>query len=270
MNKLVAALRFVTFNYIVGLSLVWLPLLATAENILLKDSTLTKSETLIDLEIFSEDKSMGNEIEPIRKVRQGSLTLGKPIVGFIPPNKNNHFPQGDVYLVIIPFSIHPLPDGRHYEKVEFSIDLNDHDAIARDLFPKDILQNEHTRKSYTISSQLKIVGIDGAVDGNIGGGIEEEYEYEKLHPILTAYGLGESHFYWIFEKSLDNEGVVPRTQHLFILLEVPNGQKTLTGEIDLKAKIANNLFPKFINESKTDPFRLTIDLKKSRIHKWKK
>ncbi len=238
---------------------------AFAGEMILKDQPLTESQKLMTVDLFSEEKIMGQEHAPI-KLLESQVTIGKEYIFFIPPQKSHSAAlimpdrtKRDLYMIRIPFTLHEPSENKYYQKVIFQIELDNRDAVAFDLLPKNVTSTVHVTKTYTISPQFKFKGVEGTI-----GGINSTISFESLHPIITAFGEGENRFYWIYARQQD-QPVPPGTRHTVIILDVPRGTKAVNGniyyEVVISQKIFGDLLPK---KAKTNHYPIKWNLNEAK------
>jgi len=242
------------------------PSLAFADELILRDQPLTESEKLITIDLSIEDNIMGQVQYPI-KILESQITIGKEYVFFIPPQKSQSTiiitpdrSKRDLYLIRLPFTLHETTENKYYQKVRFQIGFKNRDAIAFDLLPKNVTTEENVIKTYTLSPQLKFKGVEGSI-----GGITNTISFESLHPFITAFGEGESLFYWIY-TSQQEQSVSPGTKNAIIILDVPHGTKSVNGYIFCEAIISHRMFGKIMpRKAKTKhyPFKWNLNGVKS-------
>ncbi|MGA3085594.1 MAG: hypothetical protein ABSE95_12505 [Thermodesulfobacteriota bacterium] len=238
---------------------------ALAGELVLRDRPLAETEKLMTIDLFSEEKIMGQENAPI-KVLESQVTIGKEYISFIPPQKNNTATiiipdrnKRDLYLIRIPFTIHEPAKNKYYQKVRFQIELDNRDAIAFDLLPKNVNSKENVMKSYTISPQFKFRGIEGTL-----GGITNKISFESLHPVISAFGEGENLFYWIYESQKE-QTISPGTKYAIIILDVSRGTKTITGNIFCEALISQNIISDLLpKKAKTNHYPIKWNLNEAK------
>src|SRR5690242_559135 len=110
----------------------------------LGDEPVLESEKTITLELLSEEASLklpGRKLPQLQEV-EGKITFNPESwhIFSLPPRLSSATPKftldrtkWDLYLIPIRFTLHAAPDGRHYEKLTFLIELKDPQATAFDL-----------------------------------------------------------------------------------------------------------------------------------------
>lgn len=238
---------------------------AFAGEMILKDQPLDESQKLMTIDLFSEEKSMGKALTPI-KLLESQVTIGKEYIFFIPPQKAQSAAvitpdraKRDLYLIRIPFTLHEPAESKYYQKVIFQIELDNRDAVAFDLLPKNVTSTEHVTKTYTISPQFKFKGVEGTI-----GGISSKISFESLHPVITAFGEGENLFYWVY-SSQQNQPVSPGTKYAIIILDVPRGTKAVNGNIYYEAVISQKIFSDLLpKKAKTNHYPIKWNLNEAK------
>src|SRR5204863_8967386 len=114
--------------------------------------------------------------------------------------------------------LHEAPSGQFYEKMTFLIEMVDQKATAFDLFPKNITTTVEEIRTYTLSPHFTISQVEEGM-GQIG----KEIRFTSLRPTITAFGEGESTFYWVYRGFQEQKAVTPETKHALIVLQVPRG-----------------------------------------------
>ncbi|MHB8598582.1 MAG: 5'-methylthioadenosine/S-adenosylhomocysteine nucleosidase family protein [Ktedonobacteraceae bacterium] len=232
---------------------------------------LIPSKTTVTLSILSEENVIsgsntrrGTDL-PQRMLLEGQITLdpgGR--IFFIPllestssepllvPDRS----KWDLYLVYLPFTLHPAPGKAYYEEITFFIDLATTGARAYDLFPAGIISEVEETKTYTLSPQctFKELGISM-------GRISRQIQFKGLHPIISAFGKDEHTFYWIHQGFKEQKAVFPETKHAAVILQVPRGTHLVEGNIYYNVKIVKKMVGGFRQkDGKVDTFPIHWDL----------
>src|SRR6266567_5675522 len=132
--------------------------------LVLSNQPLPTSETTVTLDILSEEEVTRGELLE-KKIVEGKITFNPqrfPIF-FIPPYQfTSPQPlltvdrtQWDLYLVMMPFTLHGTASNSYYQEVTFFVSLTNREATAYDLFPKNVTTEMREMKSYTLSPQFK-------------------------------------------------------------------------------------------------------------------
>jgi hypothetical protein len=77
--------------------------------------------------------------------------------------------------------------------------MDDQRATAFDLFPRHIATGTEA-KLYTLSPDFTITEV-GAYQNH------RQFRFTSLRPTITAFGEGESTFYWVYETPPEQKGV---------------------------------------------------------------
>ncbi|MEA1867369.1 MAG: hypothetical protein U9N19_04615 [Thermodesulfobacteriota bacterium] len=238
LNKLnqMVYLFFIVFIITLGCSAVTM-----AEELILKTQPLSESEKLVSLEIFSELKLRGDVTS---RITESKVTLGRGHTSFIPTSTPISSQQiitpdrsiWDLYLIHIPFTIHEPPEDSYYHKVKFKIDLANPDISAFDLLPKNVTSKVEVTKTYILSPQLTFKEVEGRV-GELG----YKVRFDSLRPIISAFGIGEHKFYWVY-TSQDNQKLLPGTRHVLVVLQAPKKIDSIYAMISYEVVIVKKLF----------------------------
>src|ERR1700720_4067050 len=120
------------------------------------------SKSTVTLSILSEENVLqgsgtrGEVTLPPRTVLEGQITLDpRGHIFFIPPLDSSpdepllapDRSKWDLYLVNLPFTLHPAPGSKYYEELTFFIDLATSEASAYDLFPAGIVSEVDETKT---------------------------------------------------------------------------------------------------------------------------
>jgi nucleoside phosphorylase len=212
---------------------------------------LQPTKTAVTLSILSgenilkdpENATRGGPDLPQKTVFEGRVTFNPrgDRIFFIPPLASEPLfapdrGKWDLYLVSLPFTLHTPPDNRFYEEVTFFVELATPDAQAFDLFPHSIMSEVEETKTYTLSPQIKFREVEASL-GQIG----KQLQFKGLRPTITAFGEGESTFYWVHQGFKEQKAVTPETKHALIVLQVPRGTPLVEGKIYYKTVIAKKM-----------------------------
>ncbi len=232
---------------------------------------LTPSKSTVTLSILSEenvlkgsDARQGYDL-PQRTVLEGQITLDpRGRIFFIPPLESAlsepllvpDQSKWDLYLVYLPFTLHPAPGKAYYEELTFFIDLTTPEAKAYDLFPAGIISEVEETKTYTLSPQItfKEVGINP-------GQVSRQFQFKGLHPTISAFGKDEHKFYWIHQGFKEQRAVIPESKHAAVILQVPRGTHLVEGNIYYSVKIVKKMVGGFRpKDGKVNAFPFRWDL----------
>jgi nucleoside phosphorylase len=141
----------------------------------------------------------------------------------------------DLYLVIMPFTLHPLHTKGSYERFDFFVAIEEpQETTAYDLFPKQVLTTPLSPTTYTVSPQGKFQELSYTPPT-----MQPSFTLKMLHPNILSYGEGEARFYWRYEEEKHHAGVIPETKHALFVLQVPTGTTTVKGTFRCEAIIAS-------------------------------
>ncbi|HVB23470.1 MAG TPA: hypothetical protein VNG51_16145 [Ktedonobacteraceae bacterium] len=233
---------------------------------------LTPSKTTVTLSILSEENVLrgGNARQgidlPQRMLLEGQITLNPAgRIFFIPPfGSTSSEPllvpdrrKWDLYLVYLPFTLHPAPGNAYYEEITFFIDMATPEVRAYDLFPASIFSEVEETKTYTLSPQCTFKEL-GISMGQVG----RQIQFKGLHPIISAFGKDEHRFYWIHQGFKEQKAVFPETKHAAVILQVPRGKRIVEGNIYYNVKIIKKMVGGFRqNDGKVDAFPIHWDVR---------
>lgn len=238
--------------------------MTNATQLVLDETPLDQGqEGNITLDVYSEEAALGPEISPIL-LKEGKITYPSPKEWYIEniSGKQTASPvkvdrnKWDLYFISIPFTIHATPANRYYKKVTFHMALDDESVTALDLYPKDINFKEEMEKVMGFSPEGKFKGVDLKL-----GSYTTTVKFTRLRPAISAFGEGESSFYWIY-SSFQGEGVVPGTKHALIILKVPHSKREVRGELYYETVMEKERLGKWLpNEAKTAKAPFVLKLK---------
>jgi hypothetical protein len=237
-------------------------------DILLNNEPLPEIDSTITLDIFSEEGDATRGTKLIQKKElEGKITFNPkrcPIFSLpltdsvsskvFTPDRT----RWDLYLIIIPFTLHKPPSDRYYEEVTFFVEMEDRRITACELFPKNITTSVEETRGYTLSPQLTI----GQVQASISQ-VSRQIRFTSLHPTISAFGEGESTFYWVYEKSQEQKGVIPETKHALAVLQVPRQTKLIAATISYEMVVAREVLGIWrYRDARTDVCPVQWDLSK--------
>jgi nucleoside phosphorylase len=216
------------------------------EELLLSNAPLPETQSSEILTILSKENILRGQDVLQKEIPEGKITLN-PQSNLIHPvplladalsqqlvglDRN----KWDLYLVIIPFTLHKAAGNNYYERVTFVINLTTPGATAFDLFPKTITTLVNKTKTYTLSPQGRIEEVESGQKG--AGGL---IRFNALNPTITAFGEGESKFYWVYQGNVERKEVIPETKHALVVLRIPHGTRFVDGTISYEVVIAKKL-----------------------------
>lgn len=210
-----------------------------AEELILDEEPIvstSSNQQIKTLDLYSEDRPLGPNDSPIL-AKEGTISYQDFYVKYLNPKAETPLAwpmdsdrkKWDLYFIRFPFTINPTPKNRYYKKVTFYIALNEKSVTAFDLYPKDIQTKEEVEKAIGIAPEGKFKDIELKM-----GSYSETVKFTRLRPEISAFGEGESSFYWIY-SGLASDGVAPGTKHALIVLKVPHGKQQVAGEIYYEA-----------------------------------
>ena len=166
----------------------------------------------------------------------------------MPPLLKAKLNEADFYLVRFSCSFRPQHGEKQIDWARFIVQLYSGEAgqpIAFDLYPVMVTQELKHSIKVTLGPTLNFQPVNAGL-----GGLEFGYEYQELHPIITAAGIGEENPSWDFREAKGS--TVQGSKFMLMLLKVPKGMKPVEAFIDLVAsvKIRDQVLP--INISKRD------------------
>jgi len=219
-----------------------------AQDILVLDNEpLREEESALALNITGEDSGLrgGADLPQIQEL-EGKITYNPHAHApfFLPAPRRTGSPvitpdrtRWDLYLIIMPFTLHPAPGESYYEKLTFLVKITDPGVVAFNLFPQQVTTEAEATKSYTISPHFTIAAVDIGL-----GQVSKEIRFTTLHPTIRAFGEGEPKFYWIYRGGPEHKGVIPETKHVLMVLQVPRGMAALEATISYKVDIAKKIW----------------------------
>jgi nucleoside phosphorylase len=219
------------------------------EILFLSNTPQQDAETTITLNLVSDEDVIRGELLKEKQL-EGKVTFNpRSMRIFFIPSSNT--PQShttmvpdrtkwDMYLVWIPFTLHPTTGNAYYQKVTFFITLADQDVTAFDLFPRNITTQSTKANSYTLSPQLKFQAIE---HGQVS--LQGEIRLDSIQPTIRAFGEGDNTFYWQYTGSERQKGVIPETKHALLILQVPHGKQAVHGTLSYEVTVARKRLGRF-------------------------
>ncbi len=231
------------------------PMFIYSRELVLADRPLSKSEISNTLTLNAYDKSMGPNSR-VSKIPQSTISIAKPYIYLLRGKERKtissllpNTTRSDFYLIWVRFSLHELPEKKYYHRLTFIVDLGTKDFVAFDLLPKNVFSKEDVIQSHTVSPEFKFMEIGGKI-----GEVSSKFTFERLQPIITEFGEGESHFYWTY-TCREGERVFPGTRGSFIILEVPKGTKFVDAVMSFEAIISQEYLGNWLpKEIRTDSY----------------
>lgn len=165
--------------------------------------------------------------------------------------------QWDMYLIIIPFTLHTPPGERYYEEMTFFVEMVDREVTAFDLFPKNVTGSVEETGAYTLTPQFTISPIEVSTNQ-----VGRQIRFTPLHPTITAFGEGESIFYWVYKNPQEQKGIIPETKYALMVLQVPRQITSVTATISYEMIVAREVLGIWrYRDATTDHRRIQWDLR---------
>jgi nucleoside phosphorylase len=210
------------------------------------DAPQQEIDATIRFDILStEEETLRGTGLPQKKELAGKITLNpeRCQIFFLPPAADAASSQPltpdrtqwDLYLIIIPFTLHRALGESYYEEMTFFVEMANPDVTAFDLFPRHITTDIEA-KTYTLSPYLIITQTETGKDQ-----VSKHIDFTSLHPTITAFGAGERSFYWVYEEAPEQKGVIPEIKQTLIVLQVPRGTSSITATISYETVIVKQL-----------------------------
>ena len=197
------------------------------------------SETLATLDILSEQTLLGPGNEQFA-VREGQVTVGAPLLYALEaptPERARLLAlrgaeQSSFYLVVFRFTLQPAPGERRYRSMSFKVALSDHQSTAFKLFPERVVSEEDVKQGFDIGFVLSLGDEKSGspVTAEVKGDATQTIEFTRQIPEITAFGGGESLFYWQF-KGRGDMPLDAGTRTTAVVIQVPKGTKQLNASI---------------------------------------
>lgn len=231
------------------------------QELLLSSEELPETPTTITFEVSSDTRGIEK-----KKGLAGKITLNpdRCHVFFVPPVDGLSGQQvitpdrskWDLYLVIIPYSLHKAPDHQYYEEMTFFVEMSHAEVTAFDLFPKTINTKIEEIKTYTLSPQIKFREVEVSL-----GEMSRQFRFDVLRPSIIALGEGENTFYWVHKGFKEQKEVIPETKHALVVLQVPRGTQFVEANISYEVVTARRLLEVWKSTyGQTDTYKLQLQL----------
>lgn len=216
------------------------------ETIILDDDPQPDTESTIAFNFFDPKKHdlLGGDT-PEKQGLEGKITFnpnGCQIFS-LPPLENAGNIFGDRYLIHIRFTLHEVPERGLYERVKFQAVMEDQRVIASDLFPDQIIR-ESKEKFYSFSTNDLIAEVTEAQQ------VCRRFCFRSLSPTITAFGEGDSFFFWVYSSPPEEGGVKHGGKHGLVVLQVPHNMLSVVAEISMETTIARQSFRKWRSEKR--------------------
>src|SRR5205807_1755462 len=87
---------------------------------------------------------------------------------------------------------------------------------------------------------------------------------DRYYEEMTVFGEGESTFYWVYEKSQEQKGVIPETKHVLVVLQVPRRSTLVAATISYEMVVAREVLGLWrYRDAATDLCPIQWDLSKA-------
>lgn len=217
----------------------------TPPALVLDPEPLAPDAVLATLDIVSKQGRLGQGdiIE-----RHGQVTIGKPLLYKLEE------PTGDMaqllapngqhwrfYLVVFRFTIHPPPGQRRYREMAFKVALSDSRITAFQLLPERVANEEDVNKGFDIGFSISL-----PVGGDASAKATKTVQFTRLRPVITAFGDGESEFYWLYTAPSDMP-VEPGARRTAAVLQVPFETERLIATIRWGIDLERSVFDQWRN-----------------------
>jgi hypothetical protein len=235
------------------------PNISTEEaSLILEPQPLAEGDVLKTLDIVSEQKTLGTENS--FTVVDGRVTIGKPLVYKLTNPKPGllklHNEKSHFYFVEFRFTLHPSENKRRYQEMKFGIRLSNPKATGFELFPSKIETEEDVKKSFDVGFTI---AIPESPQSSVGAKATRQVSFKQLTPVTTAFGDGESSFYWIYSKPHNADMIEPGSRVVAAVIQVPDGERSLSAIIQWDVKLNR----RFLDEWRDVPVRvepITVDI----------
>lgn len=223
----------------------------TSQVLLLESVPLAPDEVLATLDIVSNQGSLGKEDTSSLRVREGRVTVGKPLIYSLQEPKVgatylSPMPNGEkwrFYLVVFRFTLHPPQGERYYRKMTFKVSLVETRTTAFQLLPERVVSKENVTQSFDLGFSICLPGGSttglGRSEASIGAA--QTVQFTQLQPVITAFGDGESEFYWCYTGP-PHMPVEPGARRTAVVLQVPPVTESLKTTILWNVELERKLF----------------------------
>lgn len=214
------------------------------ENVLILDAEpLATTELLKTVDITSTEETLGDGDK--FKIVNGKISIGRPLVykltkpkpGFIGQQSENF------YLVEFRFTLHPPETKRRYEKMELKIQLSNPEAVALQLLPTSVETEADVSQTFDIGFSIALPDNTASAEAKMG----QTVAFKQLIPVITAFGDGDSGFYWIYAKPKGADTVVPGSRKVAAVIAVPDGSRSLSATIQCTVELYRSFFDEWMN-----------------------
>lgn len=184
---------------------------------------------------------------PVEVIPQGTITIGEPLVGELP---NRFYPQKDYYAVLFPFTVEKPLRYNRYRSVEVNFTIWSQNAVARDMYPREVEEERTIETEVTISPTLEFTSVELS-----GFEVSFMIPFEYVSPVITPSGHGTNNPRWTFRRGAAATG----NKWVSFVLEVPSGTEAVHGALRNRATAGGIL----TNTITTDPFWFEFDLEEA-------
>ncbi|MDD5228471.1 MAG: hypothetical protein PHD53_06685 [Methylococcales bacterium] len=218
------------------------------DSLVFEPEPLGSSDLLKMLDITSVENIRGfalpgTEDESELRVVDGRVSVGKPLVYKLKNPKSNllsqHNEKYHFYLVEFRFTLHPPENKRRYEEMKLEVKLADPKVSALRLLPTSVKTEIDISQTFDIGFSI---AHPESPQISVGAKSGQTVTFKQLLPITTAFGNGESNFYWIYSKPPGTETVEPGTRMVATVIQVPDGLRSLSATIQWTVKLNRSIF----------------------------
>lgn len=162
----------------------------------------------------------------------GALTReqGKPL----PPEMALMTHDADFFLVNLACSFRPTR-ASWVESASFTVYLRPKRGsakpIAFDLYPRDVQEERSADIKVAISPSLKLNEVAEASLGSL----DIAFQYKKLEPVITAFGLLESKPGWDFSRTSQQD--IRGARFLYLIVKRPKEAEAVRATFELHAQV---------------------------------
>lgn len=216
------------------------------ESLILDTKPPTTALTTLDI-VSTQGVLSGGEHKVI-EVQEGQITCGAPLVypelNPLAENGVNPLSKPDVryYLIKFQFTLHPLKE-RRVKRLTFRVRLDAAELLALQLIPTRVTTSEEVKKSDNLGISISLSPI-GVAKAEAAGKTARSVTYTELKPLITAYGGGESNFYWVFQGADDNP-VDEGWKQVAALVSASTSAKELRVSFSWDVELARRFFDMF-------------------------
>ncbi len=206
----------------------------TEDALVLEPEPLATGDLLKTLDIVSAQKTLG-EGKGVRVV-DGRVSVGRPLIYKLtkPDLLGKHDEKSHFYLVEFRFTLHPPENKRRYEEMKLEVKLSNPKAIALQLLPTRVETKEDVNQNFDIGFSI---APPESPQTSVGANFKKSVSFTLQLPIVTAFGDGESDFYWVYSKPHGAETVEPGSRKVAAVIEVPDDTHLLSATIQWKVKL---------------------------------